>query len=209
MSQISAMSSDLSEYSADDFGYVVGRSRRNSTRDEEVDPYEQDTASSDAAAAPQVSYLPPTESTLDDPPRTHHGPRVRVTPRKSVPLPQRVTFENSQRVVGESSRPYEGSRMTQIVTGIPASYPQGMNPTEREWVRRIAADTQVHKTRLSYQHHILNNLSDVMEAHHESLIRNREATATARREIRRLYRWLFVCSMMMLALGIAIGWMLI
>ena len=108
----------------------------------------------------------------------------------------------------ESSRPHEGSRMTQIVTEIPASYPQGMSPTKREWVRRIAVDIQVHKTRLSYHHHILNNLSDVMEAHHESLIRNIEATAAARHEIRRLYKWLFVCSIMMLALGIAIGWML-
>ena len=72
-------------------------------RDHDIDPYDQDAISSGTVVAPQVSRLPAMEPTSDAPSRVPQGPRIRRTPRKSIYVPQRVTFENSQRVTGESS----------------------------------------------------------------------------------------------------------
>ena len=87
------------EYFADESDYVRCRSRRTLETTEDDDPSEDRDATTDRF---------PTRSTTpasDPPPQLARRPRVRVTARKSVPLPIRRTFTFPHRDEAGPSRP--------------------------------------------------------------------------------------------------------
>lgn len=201
MSQfIMSSSSTPTEHSADESGYVTSRPRRDPPIVEEEDPSEaSDEANSGTPIRSPVSVIPPPVIPSPAP----RGPRVRVTARKSVPLPRRVTFATPSRTEGETSGQRAPSETPPIVTGLPASLTQGMTPAEGTWVRGMEHELYTLRSRMDQHHYVMGNLTEILDAHNRHILRVTEAANAARRIIRRLYECLLFGVIMIMVVGLS------
>ena len=147
-----------SEYSADESVYITSRPRRNPSTNEEHDPLEDsDAATRETPTRSSTPVLPPPAP--EHPQPATRVPRVRVTARKRVPIPVRVTLRVPPRVEEEPSRSRTRSMTPPPVTGVPVGRPQGMTPTKSRWVLGMALDVRSHEYRLDQYHHFIDGLT--------------------------------------------------
>ncbi|KAJ9566780.1 hypothetical protein OSB04_002746 [Centaurea solstitialis] len=103
-----------SEYSADASGYVTARPRANSTPNQDRTVSDEVESHHDASVEPKSdsdssdSSIPVFPRPTPTMPESSRGPRIRVTPRKSVPIPRHAFADRT-----------EAPTPPRVVTGVP------------------------------------------------------------------------------------------
>ena len=115
-------STSPTEYSADESGYVSSRVKRTPEPSEEYDPSEDSDMATDQSLTRFATPAPKPS------PQPAHGPRVRVTARKSVPVLVRSTFTIPRRDETGPFQPRDMSVTPPLATEAPTGCQIGMTP---------------------------------------------------------------------------------
>ncbi|KAI3771265.1 hypothetical protein L6452_02425 [Arctium lappa] len=199
-----SQSTDPTEYSADESGYITSRPRGNPSTPEEYDSLEDsDAATTETPVRSPASVLP--SPAPEHSPSATRGPRVRATARMSVPLPVRVTLPVPPRAEGEPSLSRTRSVTPPPVIGVPIGHPSGMTVRENRLVLSMATDIQSHRERLDLHQHTIGGLFAIISSHSESLDRAVEVIVITRSAVRRLYAYLvLMAGVLVVVLGLLV-----
>ena len=198
-------------YSANGFGDGTSQSRRGWSVSEDTDPSEHSYHSDDIADSSTRSVTSRSRSAtpIPEPPsRSGYWTGVRVTARKSVPLPIRRTFTIPHRDEAGASRIRDRS-----VTPPPPPEDRapvvprtGMTPSEHYMFSGVMSEVQAHRMLVNHHEHSIDSLMNMMAANSESMDKIVELLVRARASVHRLYSLVFLLMAMMM---IILGWMIL
>jgi len=200
------------DYSANGFGDDTRSDRRDRSVSEDTDPSEHSFDTADSSTRSATSRSRSATPIPEPPPRSVFGTRVRVTARKSVPIPIRRTFTIPPRDEAEPSRIRDRSVTPPLPPPedrAPVARPAGMTPLENYWVTGMAREVEAHQMRLNAHDQQIDGLMGIMETNDEVLNKTRDVIVDLRRSIRRLYSYLAMMVVAFLVvLGLMVWWMM-
>lgn len=194
--------------------------RRPRTIIEEGDSSSDSEATSQQVPSRSVSPLPAYG------PATRSGPRVRVTARKSVPMPIRRTFHipardeaGPSRIRGQggsSSSSSSSSSPSRTRSPPPVARPppvvrapivhlRGMTPVERQEVTGIARNQQIHEHLIDYHDHMIDAIVDASGANSQTMGR---VVGLLGRTVDSLHRLYIVVYLVMALVMVMLGWVI-
>ncbi|KVH82794.1 hypothetical protein Ccrd_025477 [Cynara cardunculus var. scolymus] len=140
-----------------------------------------------------------------------YGTRVRVTARKSVPIPIRRTFSIPHRDEAGPSRTRDRSVTPPPPPPppedrAPVARPTGMTPTKSYMFSGMTHDVLTHRMKLESHDHLIEGFTNMMATHHETMNKTIELLVHTMVSVRRLYSYVFLLMMIMMVI---LGWMIL
>jgi hypothetical protein len=136
-----------------------------------------------------------------------YGTRVRVTARKSVPIPIRRTFNIPFRDEAGPSRIRDRSLTPPPPQArVSTDRPTGMTPYENYMFSGMAHDTQIHRMKIESHDQLIQGLTNMLVTNVETMNKTIEVLAHTLATVRQLYSYVYLLMAMMLVM---LGWMLI